>query len=144
MLRDPDMVAFLAIFAKGNSATEAWQLPQRGFLEVRHYLSAAASVIRWVLAWTGTGCRCRQAVSMRMLWIDPQLSSNEDLEGSLMAWEDAWDAWLKLRAWRLGGCQCHVNLEALGKIVLQVFSCQCSLVSESEVGRNLGLGNLAQ
>ncbi|CAJ1396672.1 unnamed protein product [Effrenium voratum] len=41
-----------------------------GFLEVRHYLSA---------------------VSMRMLWIDPQLSSNEDLEGSLMAWEDAWE-----------------------------------------------------
>ena len=29
----------------------------------------------------------------RLLWIDPQLASNEDLQVALMAWEEAWDTW---------------------------------------------------
>ena len=29
----------------------------------------------------------------RLLWIDPQLASNEDLQVALMAWEEAWVTW---------------------------------------------------
>ncbi|CAK9045732.1 unnamed protein product [Durusdinium trenchii] len=41
-----------------------------GFLELRHYLHKA---------------------SQRMLWIDPQLSNNSELERCLVAWEEAWE-----------------------------------------------------
>lgn len=29
-----------------------------------------------------------------MLWIDPQLSHNEDLQQVLIAWEEAWVTWI--------------------------------------------------
>ena len=41
-----------------------------GFLKIRHYLSDVIG---------------------RLLWIDPQLASNEDLQVALMAWEEAWE-----------------------------------------------------
>ena len=34
-----------------------------------------------------------EAVCDRLLWIDPQLCMNAELENALVAWEDAWVPW---------------------------------------------------
>ena len=69
-----------------------------GFLRVRHYLA-----VPWPRR---TVPLVAQEVSSRMLWIDPQLCSNEDLEAALIDWESAWvsrpQRWFKTSAKDLG------------------------------------------
>ncbi|CAJ1338944.1 unnamed protein product [Effrenium voratum] len=60
----------LGAVAEGRAREALAVCVLEGFLGVRRYLETAAQ---------------------RMLWVDPQLSNNEDLGRCLVAWEDAWE-----------------------------------------------------